>query len=348
MTRRPPQEKTTSKTNTRTLPQIAKAIKAEEKKNIANEKHSVANTIKIGGMLEEANEQCDHGQWGNWLKKNFGHWSHTQSQRYRDVYALSQIPQIGEFVKNLSVSAAYRVAELGPDDPGTKALIKAARKGHVSHALAQDILDDLKKLTLTVTVPPREPDPVAISIGALVSKAQESYEDSIRHQVEAHQRLIKVAVSEPEVEQVYTGLIKNRELYEGACELPWAQYFEYRDSHPDDVAPLTPDDLAYVGQWTSAAPAPPVDSDDAAETSDNERSDADLELAELQEKSRLYLHWLGNVLRDPKIDLVDWQKVIKDVSSEEIRDILYVLKSKFDQYNQDKEVQAKADAAERR
>jgi hypothetical protein len=72
-------------------------------------------------------------------------------------------------------------------------------------------------------------------------------------QVEAkHQELAKL--SGPEMEREYTALIQDRQLYEGACELPWSQYFAYRDQHAGS-APLSSDDLRYVGQWTNAAPA---------------------------------------------------------------------------------------------
>jgi hypothetical protein len=47
-------------------------------------------------------------------------------------------------------------------------------------------------------------------------------------------------------------LIKTQRLYEGACDLSWEQYFEYRDEHPDCTA-LSQDDLAYAGMWTSCA-----------------------------------------------------------------------------------------------
>src|ERR1700738_422482 len=56
----------------------------------------------------------------------------------------------------------------------------------------------------------------------------------------------------PEMEQKYTTLIKNRELYHGACELSWGQYFKYRDRHPD-LSPLDQDDLDYVSMWTPCA-----------------------------------------------------------------------------------------------
>jgi hypothetical protein len=55
-----------------------------------------------------------------------------------------------------------------------------------------------------------------------------------------------------ETEIRYTTLIRERELYEGACMLAWSMYFEYRDQHPD-LTPLSEDDLAYAGLWTSCA-----------------------------------------------------------------------------------------------
>jgi hypothetical protein len=59
----------------------------------------------------------------------------------------------------------------------------------------------------------------------------------------------------PKKEKAYTRLIKARQLYEGACDLSWEQYFKYRDEHPD-LPPLTPDDLEYAGMWTACAVPP--------------------------------------------------------------------------------------------
>jgi hypothetical protein len=53
-------------------------------------------------------------------------------------------------------------------------------------------------------------------------------------------------------EQEYTGLIKQRRLYEGACDLAWEQYFKFRDKH-SDCEPLSRDDLTYAGLWTACA-----------------------------------------------------------------------------------------------
>ena len=57
----------------------------------------------------------------------------------------------------------------------------------------------------------------------------------------------------PELEKHYTARVKNRRLIEGDCQRPWQNYFDYRAMHASDVAPLTAQDLAYAGQWTSCA-----------------------------------------------------------------------------------------------
>jgi Protein of unknown function (DUF3102) len=55
----------------------------------------------------------------------------------------------------------------------------------------------------------------------------------------------------PQMAKKYTNLLKRRKLYEGACDLSWARYFEYIAAHPEIV--LTPEDREYAAQWTSCA-----------------------------------------------------------------------------------------------
>jgi ParB/RepB/Spo0J family partition protein len=69
-----------------------------------------------------------------------------------------------------------------------------------------------------------------------------------------HEEFLATPIT-PEMEHEYTAMIKQRTLYEGACMLAWLMYFKYRDEHPD-LPPLTPDDLAYAGMWTSCAVRP--------------------------------------------------------------------------------------------
>jgi ParB-like chromosome segregation protein Spo0J len=81
-----------------------------------------------------------------------------------------------------------------------------------------------------------------------VKRENEEYAEQHDRDQEEFQRTPITA----ETEQRYTAMITHRGLYEGACMLAWPMYFKYRDEHPD-LPPLTPDDLAYAGMWTSCA-----------------------------------------------------------------------------------------------
>ena len=81
-----------------------------------------------------------------------------------------------------------------------------------------------------------------------VKRAQKEYAEQKDREQEEFQRTPITA----ETEQDYTAMIKHRTLYEGACSLAWPMYFKYREEHPD-LPPLTSDDLAYAGMWTSCA-----------------------------------------------------------------------------------------------
>lgn len=141
--------------NTHTLAQISQQIKALEKRTIQN-------VIAIGKLLHEASEKCEHGEWLPWLKAEFG-WSYMTAKRYRDVFDLQQIHQIGEFDQlNISISALYLVAEhIGDEDlwvkDGCKAIIEAARQGRVTYRMAYGIFEKHKDDAWTMT--PAKPDP---------------------------------------------------------------------------------------------------------------------------------------------------------------------------------------------
>jgi hypothetical protein len=75
----------------------------------------------------------------------------------------------------------------------------------------------------------------------------------------------------PKKEEAYTSLIKTRNLHEGACELSWAEYFEYREAHPG-CEPLTRGDLAYARQWTPCAVIPEADAGTLTEKALRERA----------------------------------------------------------------------------
>ena len=66
-----------------TLSRLAKKIKTLEK-------DSVRSAVEIGGLLEQAAAACDHGDFQDWVAREFA-WSYRTSVRYRSVYALAAI-----------------------------------------------------------------------------------------------------------------------------------------------------------------------------------------------------------------------------------------------------------------
>jgi hypothetical protein len=133
-------ERRATMTNTRTLPQIAKAIKTLEKRTIQN-------VIEIGKLLHEASEKCKHGEYMNWVKSEFS-WSGQTALNYRHVYNATQKPNSLDFTKlNISISAVYFVARMFRDDPcpeikaAAKAVITAAKKDRVNYPIAVAIYE---------------------------------------------------------------------------------------------------------------------------------------------------------------------------------------------------------------
>ena len=284
----------------RSLPQIAKAIKALEKKTIQT-------VVEIGKLLHEASEQCEHGEFMKWIEQEFSY-SHDTSLNYRSAYDLSQNPNCSDYgTWDMSLKTFYLVARLlrldeHPTAQGeAKAIIRAAKKRRVSSTDALLILKDYQEKHSPppddpLAIAPPEPDLPPEPIGLCLNS---------------------------EMVRQYDDLIKNRKLYEGACELPWPSYFEYRDAHPDECKPLTPDDLAYVGQWTSAGPDPDL-------------ADDVLILTQALDDLSFY-----------SADDAAWSKAIKDIGgSIKLQEIIEVLNSVYDEHRGKDSVKNAADRAE--
>jgi hypothetical protein len=133
----------------RSLETIAKEI-------LKRERSTIANVIAIGRLLIEAEGQCEHGEFMDWIRTNF-EWSHQTSIRYRRAFELVQNQHSVDFsVLNISQSALYYAADLSlssrnsdPDALAVRAkaqmaIIKAAKKQRVSLAIAKDILNSIK------------------------------------------------------------------------------------------------------------------------------------------------------------------------------------------------------------
>src|SRR5262245_56639652 len=84
--------------NTRTLDTIANDIHTLERKNI----------IEIGELLLEANAQCEHGEWLDWLLEEF-EWSVATAERYMKVAKLCSNFRNPQNLK-LAKTALYELA----------------------------------------------------------------------------------------------------------------------------------------------------------------------------------------------------------------------------------------------
>jgi hypothetical protein len=82
----------------------------------------------------------------------------------------------------------------------------------------------------------------------------EAEQEYIREETQRREELnaLLLAPITPEKAEAYARMITTRTLYEGACDLSWAEYFQYREEHPD-LPPLTSDDLDYAGMRTACA-----------------------------------------------------------------------------------------------
>jgi Protein of unknown function (DUF3102) len=144
------------------LVQIARAIKALEKKTIQN-------VVEIGKLLHQASEKCEHGEYAAWLKSEF-EWSDQTALNYRYVFKLTQKPNNLDFAKlDISISAVYFVAgillredQCPEDRAAAKAVIAAAKKDRVTYPIATIIfnkhLADHRPAEEPDDLPDEEPD----------------------------------------------------------------------------------------------------------------------------------------------------------------------------------------------
>ena len=133
-----------------------RSLEAIAKEILKREKSTIANVIAIGRLLVEAEAQCEHGEFMDWIRTNF-EWSHQTTLRYRRVFDLTQNQQRVEFgTLNISLTALYFAADLTLTKPNSNpdeltlrdktqiAIIRAAKKERVSLAVAKDIFNSIK------------------------------------------------------------------------------------------------------------------------------------------------------------------------------------------------------------
>jgi hypothetical protein len=108
------------------------------------EKNTIGNVVAIGGLLREAKEQCQHGEYQDWLQREFA-WSYRTALRYGYAFDLAQKCNRVTFENlNLSLGALHIAADPGTSDEEQAAIIRAAQEGRITTSIAKTIIDDLR------------------------------------------------------------------------------------------------------------------------------------------------------------------------------------------------------------
>jgi hypothetical protein len=108
------------------------------------ERSTIGNVVAIGRLLHEAREQCEHGEYQEWLNREFA-WSYRTCLRYSYAFNFAEKCQPGTFEKlNLSLGALHIAADPAISDAERAALIKAAQEGRVTATIAEAIIDELR------------------------------------------------------------------------------------------------------------------------------------------------------------------------------------------------------------
>jgi hypothetical protein len=140
-----------TRSNKKTLPQLAHEIKTFEKRGIKD-------AIEVGKRLLEASEQCEHGAYMRWVETELD-MSHSTALNYRNAYELSvKFPTVANL--NLTQSAFYHVAEMNDDEDQQatiKAIVKEAKKRRVTLPIVFDIIQELQPAL--PEPPPQKPPP---------------------------------------------------------------------------------------------------------------------------------------------------------------------------------------------
>lgn len=120
------------------------------------EKNTIDSVVAIGRLLREAKEQCEHGEYQEWLKREFA-WSYRTALRYGHAYDLQKCHGYTFETLDLSLGAMHIAADPSTSDDESMAIIEAARLGRVTTAIAKGIVYALRN-PAEQTENPVEPD----------------------------------------------------------------------------------------------------------------------------------------------------------------------------------------------
>lgn len=165
--------------------------------------------------------------------------------------------------------AEYEKAKAERRREGAKVAAKSRARNKLFFQYSERFGWKYLNVTLTAAVMKKVEKSLATGIDLFAEVKSKTAEQEERERPERERREAKLvktemarraAINKPllapitdEKEKAYTRLIKDRKLYEGACDLSWPEYFAFREEYVHFIEPLTDDDLAYAAQWTSCA-----------------------------------------------------------------------------------------------
>jgi hypothetical protein len=122
---------------------VAEQVRSSAERIRERVKKTVGDIIEIGNDLLAVKEALEHGQFGPWLKAEFG-WSERTAQNFMSVAERFQSAKIAELP--IQPSAAYFLAAPSvPDEARQVAVQKAEAGEEITLGTAQEIVAQTKK-----------------------------------------------------------------------------------------------------------------------------------------------------------------------------------------------------------
>lgn len=126
-------------------------------------KQTQENIIKIGQLLLEVKRRLAHGQFTEWIEKEFS-WSTDTAQRFMNAAKLAEEkPQIAVFANQIDTSALYLVAKPStPENVRQEIVLRAEAGERIRHSTAKELIKQAMSLPLTTSTSTSSPSTPSI------------------------------------------------------------------------------------------------------------------------------------------------------------------------------------------
>jgi hypothetical protein len=154
-------------------PKTAEKVKEAAERIRQTVKRSIEDVITVGKDLLAVKEELDHGQFGRWLKAEFG-WGERMAQNFMSV--AERFGPKSEIIAELTIqpTAAYLLAAPSvPDEAREKAISMAEGGDKITTKVARKIVADARKKKRS-----RRHKPLATEmLGSRLGKVLERYKE---------------------------------------------------------------------------------------------------------------------------------------------------------------------------